>query len=71
VKITVASHYFHEEKQIVKNGEIDILQDKLLNSIRIIKTIISECKFGDTHRSAHLDGFFSFIYLKLLVNNAI
>lgn len=47
---------------MVKNEELENLHDKLRNSLRIIKTMLSESKFGDTHRNAHLDGnFYSFL----------
>jgi len=62
--MTVAAHYFHEEKAVVKNQEIDVLHEKLKNSVKMLKSIISESKFGDTHRSAHLDGIFLHKILK-------
>lgn len=58
LKITVAAHYFHEEKNVVKDQEMDVLHEKLKNSLKLLKVIISESKFGDTHRTAHLEGNF-------------
>ena len=56
MKLTVAAHYFHEEKNVVKNEEINILHEKLKSSLKMMKSMISESKFGDIHRNAHLDG---------------
>ena len=55
---------------------MDALHEKLKNSLRLLKVIISESKFGDTHRTAHLEGmllqifkiFFQFVKKKLVLS---
>lgn len=70
MKVTVAAHFFTEEKENVKKEDISMLEKKLKDASKLFKTFITETKFSEEGNKYQSESkVFFFFFLKLLFSN--